>query len=113
MLTLLAQNTGSFGEKELDLGSTFTLEDGRAVGEVFEKPTDLVNLLVPNLFVIAGVLLFIMIIVAGYKFIAKGKEGIQEAGSILGIAAAGFIVMFSAYWVIQIIKILTGAEIPI
>lgn len=111
--SLLAQNTGSFGGDNLELGSVLTLKDGRTVREAFSTPADMVNLLIPNLFVLAGVILFIMIIVSGYKFITQGEKGIQEAKSIMGIAGAGFIIMFSAYWIVQIIKILTGADIPL
>lgn len=123
MFSLLAQaagqtgTTGSgaqdFGSDGLDLGSTLTLGDSRPVRDVLSKPADLVNLIVPNLFVFGGIILMIMIIMAGYKFIANGEKGLQEAQEIAGNALLGFIIMFAAYWIVQIIKIITGADIPL
>ncbi len=106
----LAQSTGEAG---IDLGDSYTLADGRRVKEVFDQPSDLVNLIVPNLFVLAGIALMIFTIIAGYKYIAQGKKGAQEAAKIAGGVVAGFLVMFAAYWIVQIIKLVTGADIPI
>jgi hypothetical protein len=110
MLSLLAQNTGNPG---LDLGSSYTLRDGTPVKDVFSTPADLVNLIVPNLFVIGGVTIMIMIIVAGYKFIAGGQKGIEDLQKITGALLAGLVIMFGAYWIVQIIKMITGADIPL
>lgn len=103
----------SASEGGFNLGCAYTLRDGTPVSEAFDQPTDLVNLIVPNLFVVAGVAILILIIVAGYKFVAKGAQGVQDAGKIAGGAIAGLIVMFAAYWIIQIIKQVTGADIPL
>lgn len=103
-----ACNTGG---ANINLGDCLQLNDsGESVSSVFAKPTDLINLIVSNLFVFAGVIFFLMIIFAGFKFIgdAKGKEDAQK---IVQTALIGFIIMFSAYWVVQIIKFVTGANI--
>lgn len=97
----------------LDLGSTYTLRDGTPVKEVFSKPADLINLIVPNLFVIGGIAVMIMVIVAGYKFISGGQKGLEDLKKILGALIAGLILMFGAYWIVQIIKMVTGADIPL
>lgn len=107
---LIAQQPGQAG---FSLGDSYTLADGRPVKDVFSKPTDIVNLLVPNLFVIAGITIMILIIVGGYKYIAMGQKGIQEASKIFGAALAGLIIMIAAYWIVQIIKLVTGADIPL
>jgi hypothetical protein len=108
--SLIAQNTG---KAELDLGSSYTLRGGTPVSEVFSTPADLVNLIVPNLFVIAGVTLMILIIVAGYQYIAKGQKGAEEAKKIGTTAFFGLVVLLGAYWVVQIIQLVTGADIPL
>ncbi|OGJ37490.1 MAG: hypothetical protein A2383_00500 [Candidatus Pacebacteria bacterium RIFOXYB1_FULL_39_46] len=107
---LIAQNTG---EGDLDLGSSYILQGGKPVSEVFSTPADLVNLIVPNLFVIAGVVIMVLIIVIGYKFIAQGEKGLQEAQKIASTMVAGLVIMFAAYWILQIIKVITGADIPL
>ena len=112
--SLLAQaSPPDFGSDGVDLGSTLSLGDGRAVRDVLDQPADLINLLIPNIFVLAGIILMLMIIVAGYKFIQGDSKGVEEAEKIATTALVGFIIMFSAYWIVQIVKIVTGANIPL
>lgn len=108
--SLVAQNLGAGG---VDLGSTLTLGDGRAVKDVYKTPADLVNLIVPNMFLVGGIVIFFLIILAGYKYITNTTKGTQEALEIFKNAVIGFVVMFVAYWVVQAIKLMTGANIPI
>lgn len=108
--SLIAQNTGVGG---LDLGSTLTLGDGTPVKDVYKTPADLVNLIVPNLFVLGGIAIFVMMLVAGYKFISNTAKGKEEALNIFKNAVIGFVIMFSAYWALQILKLVTGADIPL
>lgn len=81
---------------------------GGRVSDAYGQPTSLVNTLVPVMFIIAGLIFMIMIIVSGYKFIQDGTKGKEEAQTILTTAASGLIVMFAAYWIVQIVGILTG-----
>jgi len=97
----------------VDLGASLTLGDGRAVKDVYKTPADLVNLIVPNMFVLGGVVIMGMTILAGFKYMGGGTKGTQEAYEIFKNAVIGFVIMFAAYWVVQIIKILTGADIPL
>lgn len=99
-------------EKNLDLAECFTLGTGKTVQEVYTDPATLVNLIVRNVFVLAGIILFAMILFAGFKFIsgASGKA-VEESKNILQTVIIGFLVMFSAYWIIQIIEVLVGTQI--
>lgn len=99
--------------QSIDLGSTLTLGDGTPVKDVYKTPGDLVNLIVPNLFVVGGIVIFGLIMVAGYKYISGGTKGATEALGIFKNAVIGFSIMFSAFWIIQIIKLMTGADIPL
>lgn len=100
------------GTGEINLGDCLRLSDSTRVSTVYNNPAFLVNLIVTNLFVIAGVIFFLFIIVAGFKFITGGQKGAEDAKNILTTALLGFIVMFSAYWIIQIVALLTGVTIP-
>ncbi len=60
---------------------------------------------------IAGVILFLLIIFSGYKFIRSGTKGKDEAKQILTAAVTGYVIMFAAYWIVQILEVVTGAEI--
>ena len=106
---------GVDGGRGIDLSQVFTLGAGTnaSVASVYSTPSVLINLIVRNLFVVAGIILFITILVVGFKFVAQGTKGKDEAKTILTAAVTGFILMFVAYWIVQIIGILTGADIII
>ena len=99
------------GRGGVNLGSCLRLSDDSRVSDRYYYPATLVNLIVRNLFVAAGVILFLMIIIAGVKFISGGKKGVDEAKTIISTALAGFIIMFAAYWIVQLIQYITGADI--
>ncbi|MCA9369751.1 MAG: hypothetical protein H6774_01940 [Pseudomonadales bacterium] len=96
-----------------DLGACLKLSNDTPVRDVYSSPSVLINLVVRNVFVLAGVLLFALVFYVGFKMLTGGKKGFEDSRKALTAAVAGFILMFSAYWIIQIIKYLTGADIPI
>ena len=100
------------GTGEINLGDCLKLSDNTKVSTVYDNPAFLVNLLVSNLFVVAGIIFFLFLIVAGFKFITGGQKGAEDAKNIITTALLGFIIMFAAYWIIQIIALLTGVVIP-
>jgi len=95
----------------VDLGSCLTLQDGKSVSTVYKTPADLVNLVVRNIFIVAGLILFMLIIYSGFIFISGGEKEVTKAKDILTTALIGLLIMFAAYWIVQIIKIVTGADI--
>lgn len=108
-----AAGAGAVTDEGIDLGSVFTLgaDSTKSVASVYLKPAVLVNLIVRNLFIIAGIILFFIILFVGFKFNYQGTKGKDEAKTILTTAITGFIVMFVAYWIIQILEIITGMQI--
>ena len=103
--------SGSTGDAGVDLSNYLVLQNGQKVSEAFKTPADMVNLLVSNAFVFAGILIFVLIIMAGFKMLSDESKGLQEAQTMLTQAGIGFILMFSAYWGIQLIQLLTGVKI--
>lgn len=99
------------GDNSLNISECLTLANDQKVTDVFTNPASLINLFVGNMFVVAGVILFIMLMVAGFKFIQDDSKGKDEAKNIISSVITGLIVMFSAYWIVQIIKFVTGADI--
>ena len=104
---------GSPDGEGIDLGSCLRLNDDTPIADVYSNPAFLINLIVRNLFVLAGIILFFLIIFAGFKFVTGGKKGVESAKTMMTTAIVGFIIMFTAYWVVQIVKIVTGVEIPL
>jgi len=101
------------GTSNVDLGNCLQLSNGVPVSAVYKDPAFLVNLLVRNLFVIAGIVIFLLIFYVGFKFVQDDTKGKEEAQKIITAAVVGTVVMFSAYWIIQIVKVLTGADLPL
>lgn len=98
-------------QANLNLGDCYALNSSQTVKDVYTSPSVLVNLLVRNVFVIAGILLFLLFIYAGFLFVTGNVKGKDKAKEVLQAALIGFLVMFSAYWILQIIKVVTGANI--
>ncbi len=101
------------GDGGIDLGCMLKLGNGFAVKDVYTSPSFLVNLIVYNLFVIAGVLLLFFTLYAGYKFISGGTKGKDEAKGMIQSALVGFLLMFVAYWIVQIVQLITGVKIAL
>lgn len=97
----------------INLSDCLKLSDDSLVRDRYSSAGFLVNLIVKNLFVIAGIILFFLILLAGYKFIIGGKKGVEEARTLITTALTGFAIMFAAYWIVQIMKVITGTDIPL
>jgi len=74
---------------------------------------EFIGKILPNVFVIAGLILFVFLLFAGFGIITSGgnpEKNKQNAG-ILTATIIGFIIIFGSYWIIQIIEHLTGINI--
>ncbi len=101
--------------KQLNLSDYLTLgkANNQTVADVYDKPATLVNALVRNIFVVAGIIIFIFIIGAGFSFLQDSSQAKEKSKTMVTGAIIGFIVMFSAYWIVQIISAMTGAKISL
>lgn len=81
----------------------------------FESFAHLVATLLPNLYILAGVVFFLLLIAGGFGIIfnaGKGqKEGMAKNNKLITISVIGFLVIISSYWIIQIISVVTGLNI--
>lgn len=72
----------------------------------------LINLFVYNLFILAGLVFFFLLIGAGFSIIsADSAKGVDDGKKKLTTAIIGLIVMFSAFWIVQIVEFVTGVDI--
>ncbi len=113
LLVAACDGTKQPGDGGIDLGCLLKLGNGMSVKDVYNSPAFLVNLLVYNVFVIAGILLFFYVFYAGFKFISGGTKGKDEAKSMIQSALVGFLLMFVAYWVVQVVQLVTGVPIAL
>jgi hypothetical protein len=94
----------------LNLADCLTLEDGRKVSDVFATPADLVNVIVRVAFIGGGILIFVMLLYSGFLFINGASKGKDQAKEVMTNAIIGMIVMFAAFWILQIIRVITGVD---
>ncbi len=73
----------------------------------------LISALLPYIFVIAGLILFFIIIGAGFSMFtsAGNPEKSKKASSQLISGLIGFIIIFVAYWIIQLLELIFGFNI--
>lgn len=64
-------------------------------------------------FPIAGIILFVMLILAGLKMLtgATNSKNIDEGKQMITTAVLGFIILFAAYWIAQLLEIIFGIKI--
>lgn len=81
----------------------------------FETPGALISVILKNVYMFAGILLFVMVIIGGYSIIAgAGENDPKKTGSgkkTLTTALIGFLIIFASYWIIKIIEKITGLGI--
>jgi len=102
----------------LNIGKEFWVKEGRGITEAggFERGIGgIISTLLQNVYILAGILLFILLIVGGLGFImGAGEENPEKAKKgkqAITAALIGFAVIFCSYWIIRIIEILTGIRI--
>ena len=96
-------------------------DTGVEIGKVFTPATtfnslgDLVSVIVPNAFVLAGILTFILLILGGFGIIAGAGSGdtkkMEQGKQAITGAVLGLIVVIGSFWIVQIIQSLTGVTI--
>ncbi len=75
----------------------------------------LVTIIVKNSLTVAGLILVALILFGGVSYIAAAGDGDQKkmaaAQETLTSALIGFLVIFSAYFIIQLVQVITGIKI--
>ncbi|MCJ7827564.1 hypothetical protein MUP65_00250 [Patescibacteria group bacterium] len=89
------------------------------IRSLFESPIDSIGgiftSLLPNLYILAGIIFFLLIFAGGFTIISsagKGmEEGVAKGQKALTAGVIGFIIVIGSYWIIQIIGMITGLDI--
>ncbi|HKZ35626.1 MAG TPA: pilin [Patescibacteria group bacterium] len=76
-------------------------------------PGDIINLVVPLIFVIAGIILFMMLIFGGLTIFtsAGNPEGMKKGQQQIVNALIGLLVIFAAYWIVQLVEYSLGLNL--
>ena len=97
-MNLLAQRELPLPNYPSDVNFAF---EGRQVG-------DIISALLPYVFVLAGLLLLGLIILGGFQYLTSrgDPKAVESARGRLTGAILGFVIIFTSYWVVQIIEII-------
>lgn len=78
----------------------------------FSTVGDLVNVIVKNAFILAGVITFVLLIFGGFGFIVGAGAGdtkkMESAQKTITGAIIGLLVVVASYWLVQILEKITG-----
>lgn len=96
-----------------DIGSNFYINNF-TIGR-FTTFSQFLQPIVNNILIISGILLFLVIAIGGVIYLFSAGNGNQEdmekSKNALTVSILGFIIVFSAFWIIQIIEFITGMKI--
>lgn len=98
-----------------DIGKMINTGNGSNIADTYPSASKLINVIIQNSFVVIGVILLGILLYGGILFIiSAGSDDSKKAAqskAILTDAVIGFVVVFLAYFIIQIIQVITGLEI--
>ena len=94
----------------VDIGSAWPIKETR-----FQTLGGFVSYLLPNVLLVGGIIFFILVVTAGIGVVAGAGGGDahsqEKAKSFLTYAVVGLIIMFGAYWILQIINYITRGSL--
>lgn len=86
---------------------------GNDISETLTTPGAIVSRLLDFLLPAAGLILFVMLVWGGFEMLvgSAGKASMDAGRQRVTAAVVGFILLFIAYWIFQIIEIIFGVAI--
>ncbi|MBI3385034.1 hypothetical protein HY030_02475 [Candidatus Gottesmanbacteria bacterium] len=100
----------------VNIDNAFTLgERGNMVSRTFPTLSAFIFPLIKNAFVLAGIILILLLVFGGIMYLVNAgsgdKEGLEKSKNALTTSILGFIIIFAAFWIIQIIQFITKQDI--
>lgn len=82
------------------------------IGAKYNSPGDIINSLVPYIFVAAGLVLLVILIMGGIGLMTSGgnPDKVKSNYSKITNALIGFLVIFIVYFVAQIVQVMLGID---
>lgn len=86
---------------------------GSAQAELLSTPGGIITRVLAYAFPIAGLILFVMITYGGFQVILTSatKKSVEEGKKKITTSILGFMLLFSSYWIVQIIQTIFGARL--
>ncbi len=99
---------------EVILKDAYILNGTQKVGDVFATPADFfTKLILPNMYIFAGFIFLALLIGGGLVVVASGGDAksTEKGMQTVKTAIAGLLIIFAAYWIIQVVEIVIGQPI--
>ena len=95
-----------------DLNTTIFQDSPDRVA-TFSTPRGIISFVLPYLFTFAGIILFVMIVWGGFEMLTGATDPKQQEAGKQRIVAGiiGFLLIFSAYWLAQLLQTIFGISI--
>lgn len=95
------------------IGEDFKIGGNKGIGEATGYDsigTFLSTAIIPNVMVVANIILFIMIFASGFTVIssAGNPDKNKNAKATLTASVIGFVIIFAAYWIMEALGIIMG-----
>jgi len=74
---------------------------------------EIISNLLPYIFSIAGLILFIFLILGGFELLTSGNnpEKVKKAQGRIASALIGFLIIFLSYWIAQLLEVIFKIQI--
>src|SRR3989338_507124 len=93
---------------------TLNFPDGSVTGRVssFNNIGSIISEAVPYVFLFAGIALLLMLISAGFTLLTSAGDAkkLDSGKQTLTYALVGFLLIFAAFWIVQLAGIIFGIE---
>ena len=98
----------------VEIGDAFKIDDGRGVDDYeYQSVGAFITGMIPNVMIVANLILFFLILLGGFMMIANSGDPQKkaQASAILTSSLIGFLIVFGAYWLMQILGTVLGFDI--
>ena len=85
--------------------------EGFRFGEA--KPAEVVMGFIPILMSLVGIILFLMLVAGGFSMLTAvgNPDKVKKGQALIANALIGFVIIFVAYWIMQILQIVFGVDL--
>jgi len=100
------------GDVEIFSGGLWKFGAGTGAGGQL-LPADILNALIPVIFIIAGLILLFLLVFGGFTIFVSGgnPEKIKKGQGMIVSGLVGFLIIFAAYWIIELLQITLGIKV--
>ena len=106
---------GYAGDPSIDSGPVTHIQQIFTPAQFFDDPSSIFNILLSNILLIAGIILFLLVIAAGFQMIQAGSSGdaheMEKWRTMLLYGVIGFVIILLAGTIIKLVEVFTGINI--